>query len=116
MSGRRGKRHIPTPKGQVVTPHPKGILELDRFTEASITKWNELSADLDELQDVLHFNLEPERRRLRGELISALQQVEPKTYFSITGSELLSIAGLCNHCQQQVVSHILVVDLTRGMS
>jgi hypothetical protein len=80
LSGRRGKRHIPTPKGQVVTPHPKGILELDRFTEASITKWNELSADLDELQDVLHFNLEPERRRLRGELISALQQVEPKTY------------------------------------
>lgn len=36
-----------------------------------------MSADLDELNDVLHFNLEPERRRRRPELLKALQQIEP---------------------------------------
>lgn len=56
---------------------PRGIYELDRFSEASIGKWAEVSRDLDELHDVLHFNVEPERRRLRPDLIAALQRVTP---------------------------------------
>lgn len=37
-------------------------------------RWGELSADLDELQDILYFNLEPERRRSRPDLLKALQE------------------------------------------
>ena len=55
----------------------KGVLELDRFDEASLETWTELSADLDELQDILYFNLEPERRRLRPDLLKALQITQP---------------------------------------
>lgn len=51
---------------------PRGILELDRFTDANITQWNAASENLNELEDVLYFNLEPERRRLRSELIKSL--------------------------------------------
>lgn len=36
-----------------------------------------MSADLDELQDILYFNLEPERRRQRPALIKALQAIDP---------------------------------------
>ena len=63
-----------------MTPPPKGILELDRFSEESIEKWNKISADLDELNAVLYFNLEPDRRRHRNELLGALQQVDPVPY------------------------------------
>ena len=55
----------------------KGVLELDRFDEAALETWTELSADLDELQDILYFNLEPERRRLRPDLLKALQITQP---------------------------------------
>lgn len=61
------------------TPPPRGILELDRFSEANVDRWNEVSADLDELNDILHFYLEPERRRRRPELIAALQQFQPES-------------------------------------
>jgi len=77
LRGRRRKPIPPTPKGAVGIPQPKGILELDRFTESSVEKWNEISADLDELNDVLHFNLEPERRRRRPQLLDALRQINP---------------------------------------
>lgn len=79
MSGNSKKRQTPPqPRGPGAgTPPPKGILELDRFSEESIERWNELSADLDELQDVLYFNLEPERRRRRPALLEALQRIEP---------------------------------------
>lgn len=79
MSGNNKKRLTPPqPRGPAAgTPPTKGILELDRFSEESIERWNELSADLDELQDVLHFNLEPERRRRRPALLEALRRIEP---------------------------------------
>lgn len=77
MSSRR-KPTPPAPRGTAAGTAPqKGILELDRFTEASITRWNEVSADLDELQDILYFYLEPERRRQRPALIKALQTIDP---------------------------------------
>lgn len=75
MTGRSGKPAPPAPRGTAAgTPPIKGILELDRFSEVSLERWSELSADLDELQDTLYFNLEPERRRRRPELLKALQE------------------------------------------
>lgn len=56
---------------------PIGVIELDRFTERSLDQWKSYSKDLDELHDVLYFTLEPERRRLRSELMGALQQSVP---------------------------------------
>lgn len=74
-------------KPQPPSPHsaashaPRGILELDRFSEASLRQWKTLSEDLDELERTLHFALEPERRRLRPELLAALEDCtgEPLT-------------------------------------
>ena len=59
---------------------PNGILELDRFTDSSLDKWTRISADLDELNNVLHFHLEPERRRHRTQLLEALGAVEPMEF------------------------------------
>lgn len=69
-------RRKPQPPGNSVPPRgPQSILELDRFTEASLQLWNSVSQDLDKLQDVLYFELEPERRARRDELIRAIQSV-----------------------------------------
>ena len=77
MKGHRGKPVPPAPRGAAAgTPPTKGILELDRFSAESLERWGELSADLDELQDILYFNLEPERRRRRPELLKALQEIQ----------------------------------------
>jgi len=73
----KAKRPV-IPKGKPSPPPPIGVRELDRFSNASIDRWNALSKDLDELEAVMHFHLEPERRRLRGELIAALQKSTPK--------------------------------------
>ncbi|GAB4090385.1 RES family NAD+ phosphorylase [Hydrogenophaga soli] len=75
MRRRNRKPTPPAPRGAAAgAPPVKGILELDRFSEESLERWSELSADLDELQDILYFNLEPERRRRRPELLKALQE------------------------------------------
>lgn len=52
---------------------PVGLRELDRFSEVSLGKWKALSEYIDELHDVLYFSLEPERQRLRQDLLVALQ-------------------------------------------
>lgn len=69
------KKFTPTPSNKKAKP--KGILELERFTAENITQWNYASENLNELEDVLYFNLEPERRRLRPDLISSLKSVGP---------------------------------------
>jgi RES domain len=75
LRARRRKPAPPAHRGTAEgTPPIKGILELDRFSEVSLERWSELSADLDELQATLYFNLEPERRRRRPELLKALQE------------------------------------------
>lgn len=51
----------------------RSILELDRFNAASLRQWESRSADLNQLEDVLHFSIEPARRQKRQELIAALQ-------------------------------------------
>lgn len=53
---------------------PGGILELERFSEASLRQWKILSEDLDELERTLYYALEPERRRLWADLLAALEQ------------------------------------------
>jgi RES domain-containing protein len=71
---------LPKPKKPLIpaarsTPvAPLGIRELDRFSSESIDRWTALSKDLDELEANLYFALEPERRRLRAELIATLQR------------------------------------------
>lgn len=69
----RRKPPIPS-KGAGTAPAPKGILELDRFSNADIARWQALSNDLDELNASLYFGVEPARRRLRSRLLQALQQ------------------------------------------
>jgi hypothetical protein len=69
----RGKRSPPGQSSSAQPPRPLGILELDRFSKASLTQWRDLSRDLDELQATLFFGLRPEQRRLRSELIAALR-------------------------------------------
>ena len=63
---------------------PRTILELDRFAEADVDRWNEVSRDLNELNDILHFGLEPERRRRRPEILGALLSEAP-TSIDISG-------------------------------
>ncbi len=68
------RTHIPPPRQQIGSAgESRGILELDRFTEANLQQWQIRSEDLDELERILFYGLEPERRRLRPELIAALQ-------------------------------------------
>lgn len=55
-----------------------GILELDRFSQESLTRWNALSNDLDELQATLFFGVRPEQRRLRADLTAHLQDQRPE--------------------------------------
>lgn len=69
-----GPPKAPRQSGQAV-----GIVELDRFSTATLNQWKALSEDLDELHSSLFFGVLPEQRRLRSELISALQQVPPKS-------------------------------------
>ncbi len=58
---------------------PLGILELERFTTETLSRWNALSQDLDELQAALHFGVLPEQRRLRRVLVETLQQTPAAT-------------------------------------
>lgn len=54
-----------------------GILELERFSQENLTRWNAVSKDLDELQWTLYFGVQPEQRRLRNELLAALRLAQP---------------------------------------
>ncbi len=67
--------NFPRPKLQ--NKQPLGLLEFDRFSHADLQECAKLSKDLDELEDTMHFSLEPERRRFRHELIQSLQLQEP---------------------------------------
>ena len=64
---------IPSP-GTGIGPPPTGLHELERFTNADLQRWQQVSRDLDELNASLYFGLEPARRRLRSRLCDALIQ------------------------------------------
>lgn len=71
-------RHGPSAGGM------PGLLELDRFSEADLERWNSLSKDLDELSDILYSGIEPQRRRHHVELMQALRSV-PSAPMDFTG-------------------------------
>lgn len=50
-----------------------GVLELDRFTNADLGRWNRLSEMLDSLHSQLYFGFESQRSTVRRDLIEALQ-------------------------------------------
>lgn len=52
---------------------PRGLYELDAFTETNLKQWTRASDDLEELQQQLHYGTEPQRNRLRGELLEAIR-------------------------------------------
>ena len=67
-------KHIPS--GGVKAEAPAlGILELDRFSTQDLQKWEQASANLNELWDLLYFGVEPKRRKLRHHLIEAVKGV-----------------------------------------
>ncbi len=73
------KRRRPRPPTARVRPvGNRGIAELDRFTAKNLTQWKSYSEDLDELFGNLFFGVRPHQRRLRGELVEALQGTEPQ--------------------------------------
>ncbi|MFZ0871549.1 MAG: RES family NAD+ phosphorylase [Rhodanobacter sp.] len=57
-----------------------GLLELDRFSETHLAHWKRLSGDLDELNGLLYYGVEPQRQRHHTGMIEALQSVEPATF------------------------------------
>ena len=72
MSGTK-KNIIPGLQSLPSKPLMRDILELDRFSESNLREWRTASENLDELEAVLYFHLEPERRKLRFQLIESLQ-------------------------------------------
>ncbi|MBB6248261.1 RES family NAD+ phosphorylase [Rhodanobacter sp. A1T4] len=66
------------------TDRVPGLLELDRFSEADLDRWNTLSKDLDELNAILYSGVEPQRQRYHADLIGALQSV-PHTPMDFAG-------------------------------
>jgi len=70
------------PRSQIGNLTP-GLIELDRFSTASLAHWKRVSADLDELNDLLYYGTEPQRQRHREEMLTALQSVSaPPLQFS----------------------------------
>jgi hypothetical protein len=69
------KRKIPS--NPRTTRHSRGVLELERFSEESLTKWLTRAKARDRLEDLLYFNVESERRRLRPEILQALAIIPP---------------------------------------
>lgn len=72
----RRKLTIPQ-RGPGSLRRPIGVIELERFSEATLARWTEVSQDLDELNAELFFGTRPEQRRLRPQLIDALEKAEP---------------------------------------
>ncbi|HEV2679398.1 MAG TPA: RES domain-containing protein [Rhodanobacter sp.] len=76
-------KHLPVQLRSTTDGIP-GLLELDRFSEADLDRWNSLSQDLDELHAILYSGIEPQRQRHHAELIAALRSV-PCTPMDFTG-------------------------------
>lgn len=76
--GRRKHKHSSRLPVARATPDvsTRGILELERFSEVDLTRWDRLSRDLDRLHFLLYFGFAQQRSTLRKELLSALQEPE----------------------------------------
>jgi hypothetical protein len=73
MAAKRRNPRTGPPQLACNTQGTNGVLELDRFTNADLERWNKLSATLDYLHNQLHYGFESQRNSLRKELIEALQ-------------------------------------------
>jgi RES domain-containing protein len=68
------RRPTPPPPRRGTQPtETHGVLELERFSDENLARWNALSKDLDQLHAALYFGVLPERRRVREELLDALR-------------------------------------------
>jgi hypothetical protein len=67
-------KHIPGRGIGAETPI-LGILELDRFTTQDLHRWEQASKGLNEIWDLLYFGVEPERRKLRHQLLESIKGV-----------------------------------------
>lgn len=66
---RKVRQQLPPVRTGSVSP---SILLLDRFTEKNLDDWSSLSQDLDDYYRILHYSLEPERKKRMKEMLSAL--------------------------------------------
>lgn len=80
----------PPPQGSPRAAHQLGILELERFSQESLTRWTALSEDLNELQAALYFGVLPEQRRLRQSLVEAAQLTTPMSFALSRWSRIVS--------------------------
>lgn len=83
------KNKPPPPK--LTTPQPPaGILELERFNEASLTKWLNVSCDLDQLAGELYYSIRPDQNRFRANILEALRSVPGKALTLQNWSRIVS--------------------------
>jgi hypothetical protein len=70
----RNKKAIPSRGVKKPQTSALKITVLDQFSGRDLENWNALSEDLDELQRVLFFHLQPERQRRVAELLESLSR------------------------------------------
>ncbi len=73
MAKRSKPQPIPNNGSGKSASSTQGILELERFTDTDLDRWNQLSKHLDELHHWLYFGFEAQRSMVRNEIVSALQ-------------------------------------------
>ena len=77
MKRPRGKQQPPAHPPRHESTAARSILELDRFSSADVERWNRVSHDLDEYNDLLYFGVEPQRQRYKAAIRAALESVDP---------------------------------------
>jgi len=73
----RRKKSIPSRGAKKPYAPALKITVLDQFSGCDLENWNALSEDLDELQRILFFHLQPERQRKDSELLESLSRHAP---------------------------------------
>jgi hypothetical protein len=80
---RKARQQIPSQDRDLPTG-TRGLLELERFSEKDLDRWNQLSSHLDRLHNALHFGFESQRHEVRQKLIDAVRDAVP-TSVSVEG-------------------------------
>jgi hypothetical protein len=79
--GKSRKQEPPrTNSRALITDSRPCLLELDRFSNVDMMRWKRMSDDLDEINDLFYYGLEPQRQRRHQVLIGALQHVAPAQF------------------------------------
>ena len=69
----RPRAEPPRPRGRATEADGPTLLELERFSHASLEKWLQVAEQLGRLQSALHFGLESARRECDPEILDALR-------------------------------------------